>query len=371
MGSIGSRRFLHWLWRTITWMTAALAVSLAVAQAQPLPSPMPAGYRVEREGSVRWIYPTAAQPEVAALKPLQRAAWVQLGDELGAQLSPALDLRVALGPAQMQALAPSGRLVPGYATAVAFPDLGVIVLSLTEPSSWARPDMPRVLVHELSHVALQRAVGGQALPHWFLEGVAISQSNEHSLARARTLWEGTLRGDLIPLARLSQSFPARHGEVDLAYAEAADLVGHMLEGRHGPAHFQSLLAKLRDGQPFERAFAAAYGMPVETLEQQWRAELEHRFGRWPSILGGLTGLWAVGALLLVVGYVRVRRRHHQTLERWAIEEAPMLQSEQPPPTPPPPARNVADDVLDAWSNQPRHDSGVPTIVHEGRSYTLH
>jgi hypothetical protein len=370
MGSTGSRRIFDWLWRTVTWLTVALAASLTTAHAQALPSSMPAGYSVERDGAVRWIYPTTARPEVAALKSLQRTAWADLTDELGAPLSPELDVRVALGPAQMQALAPPGRLVPSYATAVAFPDLGIVVLSLTEPNSWVRPDMQRVLVHELSHVALQRAAGRQALPHWFSEGVAISQSKEHSLARARTLWEGTLSGDLIPLARLSQSFPARHGEVDLAYAEAADLVGHMLAGRRGQVHFQALLAGLREGQAFEQAFAAAYGMPLRALELNWRAELEHRFGRWPSILAGLTGLWALGALLLVVGYVRVRRKHHQTLERWAIEEAPMLHSEQPPPTPPP-ARNAADDVLDAWSNQPRHDSGVPTIVHEGRSYTLH
>jgi hypothetical protein len=79
-------------------------------------------------------------------------------------------------------------------------------------------------------------------------------------------------------------------------------------------------------------------------------------------------------LLLIVGYVRVRARQRRTLQRWALEEAPLEQPEvsvnvQPPPPPVP--RNAADLVLDAWVDQQRHDAGIPTIVHEGRSYTLH
>jgi hypothetical protein len=351
--------------------TALTAVGLAcAAQAQP---PLPQGYRATG-GEIRWLYPASAAAEVAPLQTLARSTWSRLSDELGMQLPRSLELRVAVDPAQMQALAPAGRELPGYATGVALPEEGLILLSLTEPGSWLRPNMKQVLVHELSHVALQRAVGSQTVPHWFSEGVAIHQSGEHSLARVRTLWEGTLRGDLIPLKRISGGFPARHGEVDLAYAQSADVVGRMFEGRRGPARFQALIAKLREGQSFDAAFAAAYREPFDQFEHEWRAELLQRFGRWPSILSGLTLLWAAGALLLIAGYVRVRRRHHQTLKRWAIEEAPMLASvaapPPPPPTPPPP-RSAADDVLDAFREQNHHETGVPTIVHEGRSYTLH
>jgi hypothetical protein len=107
------------------------------------------------------------------------------------------------------------------------------------------------------------------------------------------------------------------------------------------------------------------------IEQQWRTQLAQRFGSWPSILSGLTVVWAVAALLLVVGYVRVRKRQRETLKRWAIEEAPALAMETAPPPSQAVPRSVADDVLDAWGDQRRRDSGVPTIVHEGRSHTLH
>jgi hypothetical protein len=189
----------------------------------------------------------------------------------------------------------------------------------------------------------------------------------------RTLWEGSARGDLIALRELSARFPAREGEVDLAYAEAADLVGHMLEGDAGPSRFRAALGSVRAGQPFATALQRAYGVSLAQLEHQWRAQLARRFGHLPAILSGLTVVWVIGALLLVYGYVQVRRRQRATLKRWAIDEAPLLAPDpaQPPPAPPAAPRSVADDVLDSWSDQQRRDSGVPTIVHEGRSYTLH
>jgi hypothetical protein len=187
----------------------------------------------------------------------------------------------------------------------------------------------------------------------------------------QTLWEGTLAGRLIDLPRLTEGFPERHGEVNLAYAQAADLVGHMIAGDEGRKRLRLLIAALREGKPFEQAVAVAYRMPLWRIEMQWRSALTQRFGRWPSILTGLTLVWGIGALLLVVGYVRIRRQHHQTLKRWEIEEAPALAVLPTLPPPPPPTRHVADDVLDAWTEHRRREPEIPTVVHEGRNHTLH
>lgn len=375
MGSIGTRRFGG----VVTITLAALLISLlpgagALAQAAPLPQQLPDGYTLVREGSSTWAYPTAAESEIERLKGVLRETWPRLGRELGADLGPGLDLRVAVNPEEMQALAPPGVRLPEYANGVALPEQRVVLLSMTEPGTWVRPDVERVLVHELAHVALHEAAGGRPIPRWLTEGVAIQKAGEHSLARIRVLWSGTLRGRLIPLRQLSERFPARHGDVNLAYAQAADLVGYLLAADQGEQRFRALVAALREGHAFEAAFAESYGMPLALVEQHWRAGLVQRFGRWPSILSGLTVVWAAAALLLVIGYVRIRRKARETLKRWEIEEAPLLaEFEQPAAAvaPSPPPRNVADDVLDAWTDQQRRESGVPTIMHEGRSYTLH
>ena len=350
----------------------------------PPPAHVPSGYTLEQRGRARWLYPSAAQSEIDQLEPVRQRAWAKLANDLGVYLPPDIDIRIGLNPDQMQQLAPAGYRLPTYATGVAFPEDGLVLLSMAEPEQWLRPNLAQVLAHELAHVALHRATVGsgtapalrggasQPVPRWLNEGFAIHEAEEHSLSRVRTLWEGTLRGDLIELSQLSASFPDEHrGEVDLAYAQAADLTGTLLGNDFGPQRFRTLVTQLRAGRPFEEAILASYGMTLERIEQRWRTQVSQRFGGWPTVLSGLTAVWALAAILLVVGYVRMRRRQRKTLERWAIEEAPLLAPVSQPPPPPPPSRTPADDVLDAWGDRQHRDPGVPTIVHEGRSHTLH
>jgi len=363
-------------------LSLASLVSLAPAKASAAPAPasLPADYASERDGATHWIFPRAARSEVGDLRAITHETWARFGRELGVYLAPELDIRVAVNPEHMRRLAPAQHQPPPYATAVAYPAEGLILVSLTEPQSFLRPAVSRVLVHELAHVALHRALLGKDIPRWLSEGYAIDRAGERSLERVRTLWDGALQGRLLSIRDLSREFPEGPQEVDLAYAQAADLVAYLRDRDADGARFRTLLDRIRQGAGFEPAVRTAYGMDLDMLDQQWRAAISARFGRWPTVLGGLTVIWALAALLLVVAYVRVRRRHQRTLQRWASEEAELdaprapaqpLAVPPPPPPQPPFSRTPADDVLDAWGDQQRREPGVPTVVHDGRSYTLH
>jgi hypothetical protein len=332
---------------------------------------LPAGYATQTDGPVRWTYPLSAEDEVRALRSAQGRTWRRIVSELGLPVSPALDIRVAINTEQMRGLVPANTPLPGYADGFALPDAGIILLTLTEPETFMRPDLQAVLAHELSHVALQRAVGGASLPRWFSEGVAVQQAEESSFGRMRTLWEGTLRGSLLSLDALAGAFPASHTEVGLAYAESADFVGFMLSGGDERARFRGLLRELGTGRQFSDAVQAAYHVPIGYMEREWRATLTQRFGRWPVLFMGLTSIWVLGAVLLVVGYARARARHRSTLQRWAIEEAPVV-TPLASTAPPPPAGAVQSSLDDFFDNRhAKHDPGIPTIVHDGQSHTLH
>jgi hypothetical protein len=207
----------------------------------------------------------------------------------------------------------------------------------------------------------------------------VHQAGERSIARIQTLWNGVVRGQTVPLSELDERFGQHQGEVDLAYAQSADVVAFMLDGEGDALRFRALIAGLRAGQELRVAFEDAYGLSLEQMEQTWRAHVARRYGRWPSVLMGLSMVWALSALLLLVGYIRTRRRHRTTLERWALEEqasaaqdAPIVLVPVPPPAPNPPERpRLADDVLDSLQDERRRDRELPTVMHEGRSYTLH
>jgi hypothetical protein len=345
---------------------------------------VPSGYATEQRGKVRFTYPARTRDEARALMATHAAAWTRVARELGATIDSELDIRIATNPEQMQGLAPKGVPLPGYADGVALPAQGLILLTLTSPDTWLRPDMRTVLTHELSHVALHRATHGAPIPRWFSEGVAIHQAAERSFERTRTLWEGTLQGRLLPLEQLTQ-FPAQHHAVDLAYAQSADFVDQMLAGADQRARFRVLLAELRKGVAFPDAVRSAYHVPLGYMEREWRNSVTQRFGRWPALLMGLTFVWAVGAVLLLVGYLRARRKHKRTLKRWALEEAPARASVPPPPPqavathaaaaaqPPASQATAAHSPIDDFFENRRQpsDKGVPTVVHDGQSHTLH
>jgi hypothetical protein len=339
-------------------------------------TPLPVGYATASDGPVRWTFPRAANDEVRALRSSHARAWRRVVSELGIAVPGDLDIRVAVTPEQMRSLVSPYTPLPGYADGIAFPESGLILLTLTEPETFLRPDMQAVMTHELSHVALFRAVRGTPVPRWFSEGVAVQQAQESSFNRTRTLWDGTLRGGLLSLDALSNAFPVRHSDIDLAYAESADFVGFMMSGGDERARFRNLLRELAHGRAFPESIQTAYHVPLGYMEREWRATLTQRFGRWPVLFMGLTSIWVLGAVLLVVGYARARARHRSTLQRWAIEEAPVV---APTPSAAPPAAATAaatgavqsslDEFFD--NRRTKHDPGIPTVVHDGRSHTLH
>lgn len=351
-----------------------------MAERAPIPDQLPGGYVMEAVGETRWVYPENAADEVTALQAQLPGALDNLEKALGVGLSPELDIRIALQASDMPALA-MGHHVPDYATGVAYPQEGLILLALAEPFNFTRPNMARLFVHELSHVALHRAVSGHPVPRWFSEGVAIHQAKEHSIARLRVLWEATVRRQLRSLEQLSASFHGDHHDVDVAYAQSADLVRHMLDGADDRSRFRKLIGSLRQGQAFEAAVHNTYGVPLHYIEREWRNTLVRRFGRWPSLLSGLTLLWAITALFLLVGYIRARRRHHRTLAAWSAEEARedeamnavqlQLEPLQITVSEPPAKTHRLDEFMDRFQQRPPSETDIPTVEHDGQSHTLH
>jgi hypothetical protein len=330
---------------------------------------LPKSYLSERVGAVTWVYPASVTSEVRALQKILPAAWNQVNYEVGAGISSELTVRVGINPEQMQKLAPPHVKLPEYATGVALPAEGLILLTLTAPDNWEPVGLETVLTHELSHVALYRAVAGNKVPRWFSEGLAISQADERSFARIRTLWEGSVQGRIIPLESLSDAFPARDFQVNLAYAQSADFVVFLREGQDNLRRFYSLIDYLRKGTTFERAVFSAYHVPVGYLEREWRFSLQRRFGRLPLLLTGVGTIWVLASVLLFTAYIKTKRKHAAILDRWEKEEAEasriaqLTQSARLSHSAPP---------IPVELQQPKPDtSGIPTIQYDGRNHTLH
>ncbi|HEX5658220.1 MAG TPA: peptidase MA family metallohydrolase [Polyangiales bacterium] len=349
-------------------------VITASALGVQLPPP-PQGFLHERVGNVDWSFHKRDADLARTLQNRLAASWRQVTSELGREVSSELTIRVARGPEDMARLAPRNNPPPPYAVGVAYPSLGLIIVSVVSPDSWFPPDQIAVLTHELSHVALHRAVDGRPLPLWFVEGLATYQSGEHRLSRVRTLWEAALAGDVLPLDVVSRNFPSRPQAVNLAYAQSADLVRHLLQSTADRSRLAHLLAQVRTGVGFEQALLSAYRIDLPFLEREWRQGLNERFRVLPLVLTG-TALWGGIALLAVVAFARRRQQHKEKLAHWKVEEA----AEQAhataglntPTVPAQPITVSEPRTIHVYAlPPPMREAGVPTVEHDGQRHTLH
>ncbi|MBN1652180.1 MAG: hypothetical protein JXA30_00210 [Deltaproteobacteria bacterium] len=373
----GADRLLLYRWRkavgVVVFTAAVFLVTSPVCAAEEdadLSYSIPSGYIAERHGAVDWVFQPSTRSETEELREIAQSAWKRITSDLGGGIDPKIEIRIAINPEQMQALAPKSSRLPSYAAGVAFPGHGLILLTLTAPESWQPVEVKTVLVHELSHLALHRAVNGASLPRWFSEGIAIYHAQEHSFARTKTLWEGSLQSRLIPLERLSESFPSRRHQVNLAYAQSADFIGFLLDGEDNHYRFAQLINNLRHGMVFSEAVGNAYHLPLGYLEREWVKSLRQRFGRWPLLLTGMGTLWVLACVLLLIAYLQMKRKHRATLKRWELEEARIAQLQKPAPTTNELQKKPHLTIGEAQAQTPDRAS-IPTIEYDGQQHTLH
>ncbi|MBK7153705.1 MAG: hypothetical protein IPH72_18310 [Sandaracinaceae bacterium] len=294
------------------------AIFAGVSDLSTLP-PNPPDYMSESVGNVTWDFPRQAESDARELIAAWRPAWDGIEADLGEALDSTMRIRIARNATEMRALAPVGSPPPEYAAGVAYPSLGLVLLTFTAPQGVEPPDIQKVMVHELSHVALHRAVRGNPVPRWFTEGLAIHQAGELSFERAKVLMRATYSSERIPLRELSERFPSRAYDVDLAYAQSADIVRFLLADPRGAAKLRRLVRGVRDGASFADALEDAYYMRPAQLEREWIADLSSRNRLFPVLVGGGIA-WTLAALLLPLAYLRRRRRARAKLADMAKRE---------------------------------------------------
>jgi hypothetical protein len=331
----------------------------------------PPEYLTHDGGWIRFAYHPSARERVRPL--LGRADRIQqeLTERLGVPVLASVDVRVAAVPAEMARLAPTEP--PGYAAALAYSDVDLVVMSLSSPLTLEPPDLEDPLRHELAHLALDEAVAGRPVPRWFHEGFATWTSGENATDRVETLTSASLRRRLMSLAELEASFPADAPEDSLPYAEAADFVRFL--AKRSPAAFRDLVGRLRDGAPFESALAGAYGVDRPALERAWKEDMARRYAFLPVLLGGLAA-WIVVALAMRLARLRRRKKSRALAHKRAraAEAAPRVRpalGERERARKATARLLVSRKLREEMGEIVPPDAEVPKIEHDGRWHTLH
>ena len=190
-----------------------------------------------------------------------------------------------------------------WAAGIAWPAKRKILLRIDAQTRFTIHDIFR---HEVSHVMLHRAIGGNHVPRWFHEGIAVHQAGEQILQRWRRTAEASLSDGLIPFAALENGFPANGLRADLAYAQSTAYVGFLLE-QHGWGAMRVILRRIHEGMGFGGAIRTVFGKNLRQIELEWRAALDRR-ASWVPFLTGTGILWVAISTLFLLSWAINRRR---------------------------------------------------------------
>lgn len=280
---------------------------------------VPAGFNTYDGGWIKFVYHPSIRERVQPLIADAAAVRTQLTEWLGHPVLSEVRVSIARTPGEMATLAPPNAPYPDYAAGVAYPEIGLVLLTVKPVHPNSEHDLNEVFRHELAHVALEDAVGGRPIPRWFNEGFAVLASGETSYVRLQTLWTATVSDNLLTLQQMERTFPADESQAGIAYAQAADVVRFLVR-REEQHRFRGLVSRLRDGETMDSALLNSYGEDAAALESEWREEVAKRYTFWPVLFSG-TVIWAGTMGLFVMGWRKKRRKAKQTLARWEREEA--------------------------------------------------
>lgn len=238
---------------------------------------------------------------------------------------------------------------PDWAVGLAVPSENTIIVKFGRTPAGPWVALEPTFVHEMAHMALDRAVGasgihidgatehhahagiahqGARIPRWLHEGFAIAQAGEWSLERGAVLLQAGLSGKIIPLTELDRGFPAKGFGVELAYAESYHFMLRLRE-THGDAALAPILAHMRDGDPFEVAYAKAIKRSFRSDERQWRDDLQVAYA-WIPLVTGSSAIWTLGGLVFVLAWRRKRKEKQARLAQMALDEAQEQRAHLPP-----------------------------------------
>ncbi|MFQ5844950.1 MAG: peptidase MA family metallohydrolase [Planctomycetota bacterium] len=220
----------------------------------------------------------------------------------------------------------AGGPVPEWAVAVTLAD-DRLVFRLDRVGRGPHNATRVVLVHEAVHQALnqlRRAGRARPLPRWFEEGLCVHRAGASYLRTDYSVARTAAAGRLPPFEDADEGFrSADPHTAALAYEQGRSAVSFFLGEYRLPA-LRRLLRLVAEGASFRSAFARATGEELASFEERWRREVTPVLPFFLFVLMENIELALIGAagLLVVVGYLRARRRRPAELAALGEGEPP-------------------------------------------------
>jgi hypothetical protein len=243
----------------------------------------------------------------------------EITGEFGLPLRKSITVIIAPTAEDFHRIQPSGARIPAWAIGVAYPAENRIILLSPRVRLRGHIELIKTFQHELLHIALGQAFkGSEHVPRWLDEGLAMIAGDEWSMARLSTVTFAVLGRKLLPMDKITESFPWDPGQAELAYCESFYFIS-FLKGRFGTDAFRKFMESYIAHKNFKEAIQDAYSVRWDEMEELWLSYLRVRFS-WIPLITSSTTLWFLATLIFILGYVRKKRKSRLKLAEWTREE---------------------------------------------------
>lgn len=242
-------------------------------------------------------------------------ASLRLTKLLEVQLPDTLTVAVVETQEQFDSLA-GGRL-PDWGAGAAVPGRNLILLRRPMMNQYPG-SFSDLLEHEMAHIALHRRVHGKYVPRFIDEGFASWFAGEWTFTNITAVASAQITRSLLPLKKIDDVNSFKEAKANLAYSQSYLVVLYLFK-RFGELGFLDLLDAYAGGKQTSDAFRSALGISFFDFELQYRQFLADNYTIF-TILSDTMGFWIALAIVMVIGYLLVRKRKKDALDRWKEEE---------------------------------------------------
>ncbi len=285
------------------------ALSTAAPRAEPVEKMVPGG------APFVIVYPHRLEPMAKRVAGILNRSYVEIAGEIGLERMDTVTVYIA-GDRETYRSHHEG-LVPEWGVAYSRWYGREIGIDAGAVLSQPRP-LEIVLRHELSHIVLAERTGGVYCPHWFVEGLAMLQSNEWTFGDQWGLVRSVGEKSLPSLDELEGPFPRNTADAVLAYRVSFYAVEELLRDRRGD--LVTLTAYIRDLGSFDEPFTLTFGESPDEYSSRLHVLMLDRYGTAARLIRSIP-YWGVLTLLFIVAYAAKRIRTRRRLREWErIEE---------------------------------------------------
>jgi len=225
------------------------------------------------------------------------------------------DIHVELAPESSEVARRIPQWISGFAVAAS----GIVVIFPARSPGYPNTSLEDVYRHEIAHVLIWRAAGGQPIPRWFDEGLAMAAERERRFQDQTQLFYQLVGSSRTTLNELNGLFSRGQNDQIRAYALAGAIVDDVFQ-RYGPSACREILMRMNGGEDFDQSFKAVTGLTPENLDAEfWQRQ--RIWTIWVPILGSSTMLWSVITIIALLAIYMRRKRNRQIEAEWAKEDS--------------------------------------------------